>query len=167
MKSKANLAAAMDAPTLLCLRWLRLGRRATEQCCSSITWRAYRFRNPQGWQIVVGGRNGVETSGSVDFFGPRIPKGCQRSATPPGSNGDFTMRSGGIAPAFAALRRGRSLNPRLLSGKPPACSLADPKTNKAAPLDGGGASGFAFLARQPPASEPRRSPTMRAQRAKL
>ena len=26
-----NLAASVDAPTRLCLRWLRLGRRATDQ----------------------------------------------------------------------------------------------------------------------------------------
>jgi hypothetical protein len=60
----------------------------------------------------------VETSGGVDYFDPRILKGCQTSATPPGSMGDLGLRSGGIA----------LLTPRPLSGKPPACSPAAPKT---------------------------------------
>jgi len=30
-RRRPNLAAAVDPPTRVCLRWLRLGRRATEQ----------------------------------------------------------------------------------------------------------------------------------------
>ena len=63
----------------------------------------------------------AETSGSV-AIGPCIPEGCQRRATPAGSMGILGPRPGGIAPAFASLRRGESLNPRLPSGKPLACS---------------------------------------------
>jgi hypothetical protein len=67
-----------------------------------------------------GGRNAVGTPGSgVSRFG--ILEGCRMSATPPGSVGDYGARSGGVA----------ALNPRLLSGKPAACSLADPQTNYA------------------------------------
>jgi hypothetical protein len=32
---RANFAAPVDAPTDVSLRWLRLGRRATEQRCSA------------------------------------------------------------------------------------------------------------------------------------
>ena len=129
--------------------------RIAQFCRSSMAWRVSRITNPEGWQRVAGGRNAVETPGrGLSSFG--ILEGCQSSATPPGSNGDFGMRSGGVAPAFAALRRGKSLDPRLLSGKPPACCPADPTTNPAAALDGGGPSGFAFLPHRPAASEPRR-----------
>jgi hypothetical protein len=83
----------------------------------------------------------VETSGSIVLFEPRILKGCQSSATSPGAMGDFGLRSGGIA----------SLNPRLLSGKPPACSLAAPKTNTAASLGGGWSLRLIFLAPCPAA----------------
>jgi hypothetical protein len=92
------------------------GRHADERSCCLCP-------NPQGWQIIAGGRNGVETSGCVVLFDARILKGCQSSATPPGAAGDFGLRSGGIA----------LLNPRLLSGKPPACSLGAPKNTAPAP----------------------------------
>jgi hypothetical protein len=105
------------------------GRHADERSCCLCP-------NPQEWQIIAGGRNGVETSGCVVLFDPRILKGCQSSATPPGSAGDFGLRSGGIA----------LLNPRLLSGKPPACSPTDPKTNKAARWEAVGRCGLHFNA---------------------
>jgi hypothetical protein len=74
--------------------------------------------NPEGWQKVAGGRNAVETPGR-GWIGSCILEGCQSAATPPGSMRDLGRRSGGLAP----------LDPRLPSGKPPACFPADPKTN--------------------------------------
>jgi len=68
--------------------------------------------NPEGWQRVAGGRSVAQTSGSARIV-PRIPEGCQRSATPAGSVRISRPPFGGIAPAFASLRRGESLNPRL------------------------------------------------------
>jgi hypothetical protein len=88
---------------------------------SSMAWCASGFPDPEGWQIVAGGRNAMETPGS-GFVGPCILEGCENSATPSGSMGNFGTRSGGVAPASASLRRGKSLDPRLPSGKPPACS---------------------------------------------
>jgi len=101
-----------------------------------MAWCASRFANPEGWQTVARGRHAVETPGS-GWIGPCILEGCQRAATPPGSMGDLERRSGGVAPAFAPLRRGKSLDPRLPSGKPPACFPADPKTNERPPAGGG------------------------------
>ncbi len=57
-----------------------------------------------------GSRNAVEAPGSrISSCGTL--EGCQ-SATLPGSRGDFGSRSGGVV----------ALNPRLMAGKPPACS---------------------------------------------
>ena len=81
----------------------------------AMTLASSRFANPQGWQTVAGGRSAAETSGSVTM-GLCILKGCQRSATPSESAGHFERHSGGIA----------LLNPRLLSGKPAACSKGNP-----------------------------------------
>jgi Putative zincin peptidase len=57
----------------------------------------------EGWQKVAGGRSAVETSGSV-VIGSAILEGWQSSATPAGSMGGLGQ-SGGIASAFAPLRR--------------------------------------------------------------
>ena len=58
-----------------------------------------------------------------------IPQGRQRSATPAGSVGILGHRSGGIARAFASLRRGESLNPRPPSDEPLACPGSSRRTN--------------------------------------
>jgi hypothetical protein len=109
-----------------------------------MAWRSSRFTNPEGWQTVAGGRSAVKTPGG-GFVGPGILEGCQSAATPSGSRGGLGRRSGGVAPAFAPLppplgfggtsRRGKSLDPRLPSGKPLACFPADPKTNERPPAD--------------------------------
>jgi len=144
MATSLNPPAAANPATAISRHAGRKCREVAGRDRSSMAWRMFRVTNPEGWQIVAGGRSTAETPGSGwAWFG--ILEGCQSSATPPGSIGDFGMRSGGIA----------ALNPRLLSGKPPACSPARSKTNRAAPLDGGCPSGFAFLARWPAASEPR------------
>ena len=82
----------------------------------------------------------METPGSgFSSFG--ILEGWQSSATPPGSAGDFGTRFGGVA----------TLDPRLLSGKPPACSLADPKTDNPATRDSRGHPGsHSWLIGPPP-----------------
>jgi hypothetical protein len=127
----------------------------------SEAWRVSRITNPKGWQRVAEGRNAVEPPGSgLSSFGTL--EGCQSSATPPGSNGDFGIQSGGIASAFAEATADKSLNPRLLSGKPPACSLADRRTNNAPHLTAARAMqqtenrGWILLAVQVPVSSMKR-----------
>jgi hypothetical protein len=83
-----------------------------------MAWCVSSFTNPKGWRTVAGGRSAAETPGS-GVWSLGILEGCQSSATPAGSNEDFGAGSGGVA----------TLDPRLLSGKPPACSLAEPKPN--------------------------------------
>ena len=51
---------------------------------------------------------------------------------------------GGVAPAFASLRRGESLDPRLHSGKPSACGARAPKSNPRPALDAAAAYRFHF-----------------------
>lgn len=77
---------------------------------SSMTRRSLSATNPEGWQRVAGGRSAAKTPGS-GFVGWSIPEGWQSSATPPGSMGDRGSRTGGLS----------TLDPRLPSGKPPAC----------------------------------------------
>jgi len=95
--------------------------------------------NPEGWQRVAGGRSVAETSGSARIV-PRIPEGCRRSATPAGSVRISRPPFGGIAPAFASLRRGESLNPRLPYGKPLACAGSSLRTSRTASASGAMAS---------------------------
>jgi hypothetical protein len=85
----------------------------------SMEWQPFRLTNPQGWQTVAGGRSAAETPGRLwSIF--TTPQGWQSSATPAGLIRSFGRRPGGIA----------VLNPRLLSGKPPACSGSGEKANK-------------------------------------
>jgi hypothetical protein len=105
-------------PGFACVLFQNQWPGAPDPIRSSMAGRSSRFTNPEGWQTVAGGRNAVETPGS-GCIGPRILEGCQSAATPPGSMRDLGRRSGGLAP----------LDPRLPSGKPPACVPADPKTN--------------------------------------
>ena len=79
-------------------------RSAMNRCAS-------KSANPEGCQMVAGGRRTASTPGS-GWVGHRIPEGCQKPATPGGSTGDGGPKSGGIA----------ALNPRLPAGKPPACA---------------------------------------------
>jgi hypothetical protein len=136
LRSQPNERSEGEGGTPRLWRAGRLSPAAPHHGCSSMAGRSSGFTNPEGWQAVAGGRNAVETPGS-GWIGSCILEGCQSAATPPGSMGDLGRRSGGVAPAFAPLRRGKSLDPRLPSGKPPACFPADPKTNERPPADAG------------------------------
>jgi hypothetical protein len=96
---------------------------------SSMEWNSFRLTNPEGWQKVAGGRSAAETPGRRERILSTL-EGCQRAATPPGSIGNFQRASGGIA----------TLNPRLPSGKPPACSDDGRKTNQSCQPTPGGRS---------------------------
>lgn len=117
--------------------WLGSPAAVAEGGRSSMVRRSFRVTNPEGWQKVAGGRSAAKTPGRSWIVSPTL-EGWERSATPAGSGPNSQRRSGGIAP----------LNPRLPSGKPPACSRSGRKTNKtleppaASPSVYGGAGQF-------------------------
>ncbi len=104
------------------------------------------YRSPEEYQTVAGGRNAVETPGS-GWIGPCILEGCQSAATPAGSTGNLGRRSGGVA----------ALDPRLPSGKPPACFPADLKTNERPPADAGTGVCLRTECHRPGAPDPERT----------
>ena len=76
--------------------------------------------NPKGWEIKAGGRSLAETSG--EGLGGFLASWRDARGLRPlqGRLGIWDRGSGG----------GAARNHRLLSGKPSACGMADPKTNR-------------------------------------
>jgi hypothetical protein len=72
---------------------------------------------PAGLQKVAGGRSGAETAGGQPVP-PEHPEGMPEICDLSGVGGrSLERRAGGVAPACATLRRGKSFDPRLLSAK--------------------------------------------------
>jgi hypothetical protein len=128
-KDSTNFAAAVDAPIAAVFQAVRLRRRTTEQRCWAMPRCVEGFFNPESWQRAAGGPSRAETPGkqSVGSVHPEvIPEFCDPFRVGWRS---LDRRSGGVAPAFAPLRRGKSLDPRLFSGKPSACADGVTKPN--------------------------------------
>ena len=73
--------------------------------------------NPEGWQRVAGGRSVAETSGSARIV-PRIPEGCQSSATPAGSMGMLDRDPGVSLPPSLRYGAASRSTPRYLLASP-------------------------------------------------
>ena len=112
---------------------------------SSMTQHLAAASNPKGWEIEAGGRSLAETSG--EGLGGFLASWRDARGLRPlqGRLGIWDRGSGG----------GAARNHRLLSGKPSACGMADPKTNPIPALDAAGASCLHFCAQWRGASEVR------------
>jgi hypothetical protein len=104
---RANRRPGLDAGSPFCLPFNVLGPAPLRPGRSSVSRRSFRLLNPQGWQREAEGRNAEETPGS--------------GVVVPGILGGMPVCDpGGVASAFAEATADKSLNHRLLSGKPPA-----------------------------------------------
>ena len=103
---------------------------------SSMTQHLPAASHPKGWEIEAGGRSLAETSG--EGLGGFLASWRDARGVRPlqGRLGIWDRGSGG----------GAARNHRLLSGKPSACGMADPKTNPVPALDAAGASCLHFCA---------------------
>ena len=110
MRCAPNRRSPLDVAVEFCLYSGAHWRRASEAGRSSMAWRVSRVTNPEGWQIVAGGRGTAETPGS-GLAGFGILEGCQSSATPSGVEWRFRIAIRGCrsrlrcASAFTWLRR--------------------------------------------------------------
>ena len=96
--------------------------------CSAMRFYIPGFFNPEGWQMVAGGRSGARTPGwqSGEWVHPGgMPEFCDPFGV---GRRLFDRRPGVSLPPL--LRYGESLDPRLLSGKLSACPGSDREPNR-------------------------------------